>query len=189
MLMSTTLPHLITAEEFWLSPQNGKHVELVRGEVRISTPVEANHGPPGANHGLVAGNVYFALRTWSAGKGHWVGVESGFRLNPDTVRGPDVALVLAKNIPTTGVPQEFWEIAPDLAVEVVSSHDTAGEVREKVLDYFAAGTQEIWLVYPATREVVIESRDRTSRAVGGDEVVTSLLLPGFTSSLASFFNA
>lgn len=61
----------MTAEEFWHSPQNGKHVELVRGEVQTSMP-------PGANHGLVAGNVYFALRTWSAGKGHWVGVESGF---------------------------------------------------------------------------------------------------------------
>lgn len=105
------------------------------------------------------------------------------------MRGPDVALVLAKNIPTTGVPVGFWEIPPDLAVEVVPPHDAASEVREKVLDYFTAGTQEIWLVYPATREVVIESRDRTSRAIGGDELVTSLLLPGFTASLADFFIA
>jgi Uncharacterized protein conserved in cyanobacteria len=53
--------------------------------------------------------------------------ETGFVLarNPDTVRAPDVAFVsmerAAQHLGHTG----FFEGAPDLAVEVVSPHDTA----------------------------------------------------------------
>lgn len=52
------------------------------------------------------------------------------RRSPDTGRGPDVSYVQADRIPAGGTPEDFWEIPPDLAVEVVSPSESAEEVRE-----------------------------------------------------------
>ena len=46
--------------------------------------------------------------------------ETGFMLSrePDTVRAPDVSFIAKENIPDSGIPEKYWDIAPDLAVEI-----------------------------------------------------------------------
>jgi Uma2 family endonuclease len=83
----------MTAEEFleWTQrPENeNRWFELVRGEV-IELPV------PAKIHGRVCINVGFILETYvrQRGFGYITGNDSGVILerDPDTVRGPDVAL-------------------------------------------------------------------------------------------------
>lgn len=60
--------------------------------------------------------------------------ETGFRIsrNPDTVRTPDVYFVSKERVPRGGPPEGYWDLAPDLAVEVVSPNDTAAGVQSKV---------------------------------------------------------
>ena len=80
--MGPVAQQLMTAEEFWLLPDNGMQRALVRGEV-------VEMVPPGAQHGGVASEMDFRLRSWAkSGPGGWVGVESGFILarDPDVVR-------------------------------------------------------------------------------------------------------
>lgn len=183
--MGTVTSRPMSAEEFFRLPGDAKRRSLVRGEV-----VETM--PPGGLHGTVASEIAFRLHTWAKGgpKGH-VGVESGFLLarNPDTVRGPDVYYVGPERAPNTGVPEAFWDIAPDLAVEVVSPGDGADEVRQKVRDYLAAGTRLVWLVYPRTREVVVHTPDGLSRAYGeGDTLEAFDALPGFACAVTQLFD-
>jgi Uma2 family endonuclease len=45
--------------------------------------------------------------------------------------------------------------APDLAVEVLSPTDTVSAMRRTIRQYFAAGAQYVWVVYPDTREVEV----------------------------------
>jgi Uma2 family endonuclease len=143
-------------------------------------------------HGIVAVNVSVLLRAWTrSAPGGFVGVESGFilRRDPDAVRGPDVFYVRADRIPTTGVPESFWEIAPDLAVEVVSPGEGAQEVREKVRDYLGAGAPLVWEVYPRTREVVVHTLDGLARTYGdGDRLEGFEALPGFVCAVAELFD-
>lgn len=183
--MEAAEPGLMTAEEFWCLPKNGKHRELVGGGV-----VETM--PPGGLHGIVALTLGALLRAWKGnGPGGFVGVESGFilRRDPDVVRGPDVFCVRADRIPAHGVPEAFWEIAPDLAVEVVSPGETAEEVREKVRDYLGAGTPLVWEVYPRTREVVVHTRDGLARTYGGGDSLEGFeALPGFSCTVAELFD-
>ena len=49
-------------------------------------------------------------------------VEAGYILahDPDTVRGLDVSYVRAKRIPPSGVPEGFWDLAPDLAADLIA---------------------------------------------------------------------
>ena len=64
------------------------------------------------------------------------------------MRAADVALVLNERIPATGVPDSFWDGAPDLAVEVLSPNDSPSDVLDKVRDYLAAGAEQVWVADP-----------------------------------------
>ena len=178
--MSSVAQRLLTVEEFWRLPGDGKHRELVRGEV-VELPLS------GGVHGAVVAALGSTLRSWASGADGAVSLKSGYVLarNPDTVRGPDVSYVRADRIPPDGVPQAFWPIAPDLAVEIVSPSETADEVRAKVRDYFAAGTPLVWTIYPRTREVVVHTADGLARAYSDSDTIEHPdVLPGFACAVA-----
>ena len=179
----TTQKTLITAEEFYLfCCENDGWYELVDGEV-----VEL--APPNDEHGEIAVNVGTAFNIYSRQRG--VGqarVETGYRLRrgPDTVRGPDVSFVFRPRVEGRG--SGFPVGAPDIAVEVVSPSDTAAEVARKVAEYLAAGSQRVWVVYPAGRQVLIHRADGSVPSYGGDDVITDEeLLPGFSLPLSEIF--
>ena len=182
--MDAVTQRALTAEEFWHLPGDGKRRELVRGEV-------VEELPPGGKHGAVALELGARLRGWTrGGPGGFAGVESEFvlRRDPHTVRGPDVSYVRAARIPSGGVPERFWEIPPDLAIEVVSPGESAETVREKVRDYLETGTPLVWVVYPKTREVVVHTPDGLARAYGpGDTLEGFDLLPGFVCPVGELF--
>lgn len=182
--MASAGPKSLTAVEFLRMPNHGKRTSLVRGEL-------IERKPPGAIHGLIAAVTTAILKNWSKASGHGlVGVESGFVLgrNPDTVRAPDVFFVRNSRLPADGVPEAFWELAPDLAVEIVSPKDTAIEIREKVRDYHSAGTSCVWVVYPRTREVVAFTPDGRSRTFSMEMMLSNpALLPGFEIPVSELF--
>ena len=184
--MSDVAQQLLTATDYWHLPDSGMQRALVRGEV-----VESMR--PGGRQGVIATILSTLLRLWArSGPRGVVGVESGFVLgrNPDTVRGPDVFYIRAARIPPGGIPEAFWEIAPDLAVEVVSPTETAEEVREKVRDYLGAGTPLVWVLYPRTQEVVAHTPDGLARTLAaGDTLSAPDVLPGFSCTVAELFAA
>jgi Uma2 family endonuclease/predicted nucleic acid-binding protein len=108
--------------------------------------------------------------------------------DPDTVRGVDVGFVRASRIPASGRPVQFWEGAPDLAVEVVSPSDTMEEVEEKVDDYLTAGTSAVWVVNPRRRSVTVHRTAtnpiilRENDMLDGQDVVV-----GFQCKVAQLF--
>lgn len=182
--MSSIAQRLLTAQEYWELPGDGKHTELVRGEVTKSMP-------PGGIHGEVAGAVLMLLRLWiKQGAGGYAAVEAGYILShtPDTVRGPDVSYVRADRIPPGGVPEAFWHLAPDLAVEVVSPNETVKEIQEKVQDFLTAGTPLVWVIYPRGRAVVVYTADGLARTYRGEDVLEQAeALPGFSCRVSELF--
>ncbi len=182
--MSAVAQHLITAEDLWLMPVTDTRRELVRGEV-----VEIM--PPGGRHGAIAVVLAMFLRLWTQKSTRgYVGVVAGYilRRNPDTVRGPDVSYIRADRIPTSGIPEGFWTLAPDLAVEIVSPSETADEVREKVRDFLNAGTPVVWTIYPRTQEIVVHTPDGLARTYNSDDVLEyPNVLPGFSCKVGELF--
>jgi Uma2 family endonuclease len=119
-------------------------------------------------------------------------VELLFRIDVgrDLKRRPDLAFVSVARWPFgKRVPKgEAWDMVPDLAVEVVSPSNGAAEIVEKVRDYFQAGTQLVWVIYPGTRQVYVYTSMSDVRIVlepadldGGD------LLRGFRLPLNRLF--
>lgn len=182
----TTTEKLVTANDLLALSGGGKRYELAHG--RLVTMAAA-----GGKHGQIA--ITMGGLIWAFVKEKNLGVvmaaEMGFWLgtDPDTVRAPDVAFVATENLPEDGIPDGFCPGPPDLAVEIVSPHDRADEIFEKVNDYLNAGTLLVWVVYPASKLVaeyksLDESRvlDDTSTLNGGE------VLPGFSLPVAQLFD-
>ncbi|NJO81903.1 MAG: Uma2 family endonuclease [Blastochloris sp.] len=182
--MVAVTPQLLTAAAFWALPDDGTRRELVRGEVLITMP-------PGGKHGTIAANLSALLLMWAKSGNHGVvSVEAGFLLahDPDVLRGPDISFVRSERIPPTGVPEAFWEQAPDLAIEIVSPSETAEIVREKVRDFLAAGTPSVWVIYPRTREVLVHRPDGSIHVrTEADRLDDPAILPGFQCQVQELF--
>ncbi|MBI4482928.1 MAG: Uma2 family endonuclease [Acidobacteria bacterium] len=147
-----TTKALMTADDLLKLPRDNYKYELVQGElIKMS--------PTGARHGQLAVRIARALGDYVEKRhlGVVCAAETGFKLftNPDTVRAPDASFVSARRIPGGQVPESFWPLAPDLAVEVISPTDRFAEIQTKVKEYLDAGTRVVWVVDPKTRTVTV----------------------------------
>ena len=176
---------LMTADDFYLfCCQNDGRYELVDGEVVEMAPVSRMHGRTAINIGAAFHN-YCQI----SGSG-WSEVEVGYRVRtgPDTVRGPDVSLVLGEAANLEEDQRGFLLGAPDIAVEIISPSNTVAEIERKVADYLAAGSRRVWVAYPSSRSVVVHRADDTDITYTGDDVITDEeLLPGFSLQLPEIF--
>ena len=111
------------------------------------------------------------------------------RLFPGLVRIPDVAFagwdrLPGRRRPVAPIPQ----IAPDLAVEVLSQSNTAAEMARKRQEYFSAGVRLVWLVDPASRMIdVFTSENQFTRLTEADTLDGGDVLPGFRLPLRDVF--
>ena len=180
---ASRIERLLTAEEFWALPDvPGKRYELVRGE-----PVEIP--PAGAAQGLIVSSICYLLLTFVSSRelGCVCGDGVGYILarDPDLVRIPDVSFVARERVPAGGIPEGFWPLAPDLAVEIVSPNDRAEEVQGKVREYLAAGSRLVWVVWPRLRLVTVHEAGGGYRELGPDDDLDGGdVLPGFRVRVA-----
>jgi Uma2 family endonuclease len=111
------------------------------------------------------------------------------RLAPQLVRIPDVAFLSWDRLPGRRVPDEpVPELAPDLAVEVLSESNTPAEMARKRQEYFNAGVRLVWFVDPDARTVEVYTAPDQSTALNeGDTLDGGAVLPGFAVPLRELF--
>jgi Uma2 family endonuclease len=183
-LRSRIPSRLLTAEEFSeLDIPDGK-AELVRGRV---VPLTF----PTARHALVTLKIgAYLLSFVEAHRLGYVLVETGYVLerDPDTVRGPDVAFVSSERMGGRPLPEKWFALAPDLAVEVISPSERPKHIREKVRDWFAGGARLIWLVYPRSKNIYVLRAPGEVQILGPDDTLSGEdVMPGFTCKVADLF--
>ena len=80
------------------------------------------------------------------------------------------------------------DLAPDLAVEVLSKSNSRGEMQRKLRDYFAAGTKLVWYVDPKKRTVRVYTDPDNAATLTEDRTLDGGdVLPGFTLRLRELF--
>ena len=173
---------LLTAEQFDNYPFEEDKRYTRRGEL-IETE------KPAYWHNHASGTLLFALNRHlkSSSLGEVFVSENVYGLAPSTRRSPDAAVILgdrqeelkdAKVIP----------IIPDIAAEILSSSETPRVIHRKLKQYFEAGVKKVWLIDPDSREVEVwRGATLPDHALGTGEILTSLLLPGFSLPLAELF--
>ena len=90
----------------------------------------------------------------------YVPVDVMIRKNPLRTRQPDLLYISFEQLQRYGLNEieelPFFDVAPDLVVEIVSPSESPRQVADKLADYQRIGVQECWLVRSAegTIEVV-----------------------------------
>lgn len=165
--MATTT-NLLSWAEFEQLPDDGMHHEIIEGEL-------INYPPPKWKHSDVASNAFVALlplRQNGLGRVH---AEAGYKIshNPPSWIQPDVSFVRAERIDTVA-PGGYLTGAPELAVEIVSPSESAIDLDRKVEALLAAGSQQVWVVYPVSRKVRVFLSDGTSYSRGNGDTLSFL---------------
>lgn len=188
VIMQQQVINAATFAQLMLEPEydNEHRIELIEGEIVQMSKL-------GGLHGLIAGNVFGFLWNYARENqlGYVTAAETGYILarrpdGRDSVRGLDVGFIRNERLPD-GMPQGHIPLAPDLAVEVVSEGNTAPNLHSKVLELQAAGTPLIWLIYPETRTVVVQTGNTAHTLTAEDVLDGGDVLPGFSLPIRQLF--
>jgi Uma2 family endonuclease len=158
--------------------------ELDEGEL-ILTP------SPTPRHNLVSFKLRRALSSFV--HQHSLGTvtsEVDFRLAPNVVRKPDVAFIATPQMTHFDLDQSPIEAPPSLAIEIISASNLAQDTAKKVRQYLDAGSQAVWLVYPALRLIEIHSRAGKQDVTEPSLLVEQQMFAGqkFSLSLTALFD-
>lgn len=123
--------------------------------------------------------------------GFLTGADGPYSLEEDQIRFPDVAFIKWEDVPPDadpGTPMPDWKIS--LAVEAISPGNTRDEMNRKLKDYFAAGVELVWYIYPIERVVrVYKSEEDCQTLTDADELDGGEVLPGFRVTVRELFDA
>ena len=183
---------LVTAEEFWeMQAQfQNQRAELINGKVINMAPAGGQHGVEAFAIGLLLG-IYVKKKKL----GVMCAAETGFILEDKTVRAPDAAFISQARLEENRGKmdgkirtEKFWPFAPDLAVEVVSPGDRAGEVADKVRDWLKSGVRLVWVIYPRSQTIHVFTAPETMQILEADSILTGgEIVPGFSCKIGEIF--
>ncbi len=172
----------MTAEDLLHLNLQETRAELVGGVLVVREPAGLRHGDVAMQLGAAV-----AVHAREHGLGRTFAAETGFTLrrNPDTVRAADVAFIANARLPERDT-RGFAEVAPDLAIEVLSPDDRPGEVLSQVADWLSAGCRLVWVIDPVREEGRVDRGDGTQTLLSASDVLDGEdVLPGFTCPLAA----
>ena len=183
MIVATpTEPKLVTGEELYAMGDIGP-AELIDGRIIKRTRADALHGKVELK---LACKLDDFVEERELGCVMTGGVGIYIRRNPDRVRAADVAVFSKERLPE--MPDTYIEAAPELAVEIMSPTDLWSNVRTKIDDYFSIGVEQVWIVEPDTRSVLVFHSATAFAKLGIDDtLVGDGALAGFTLPIATLF--
>jgi len=114
-----------------------------------------------------------------------------FMAEPDVMltaiqmRRPDMAYFTKAQIQSG---RQGEDVIPAFVVEVLSESDQAYRIEEKVAEYFKAGVQVVWNIFPESEVVyVYTSRKQVTICLEDDICSAAPVLPDFAISVSTLF--
>ncbi|GIL13497.1 MAG: hypothetical protein BroJett038_22170 [Chloroflexota bacterium] len=180
----------LTVDDLLQLDTQDRRFEVINGEIIEMQPTSILHV-------IMMSNVFEILKAYAVS--HRLGfvfpdnllyilhmdVETGVR----ETRSPDVSFVRKGRITrSTDLTRPFLG-APDLAVEVVSSGEDADMLLAKIRDYFAYGSEQVWVLYPTQRELhqFIRGEKGARHYTDGDVLAAETLFPGLALRINDLF--
>jgi Uma2 family endonuclease len=184
--MSTaTLEALLTAEEFYRLPDDGRRTELVRGKVVEMPPTGKRHGKTCAwiAHLLITHAVEHDCGTVMSND---AGVVT--ERDPDSVRAPDLSFFSYDRLPKDDDSDGYAEVVPNVVFEVRSPSERWKAVLRKVNEYIEGGALAVCIVDPDECKVYVFRPDApVSELSVADELLLPEIPPGFRVPVARLF--
>ena len=163
--------HQIPLEEWMQNPPDNR--EWVDGQLVEKNGMTLKHG-----------NVQAELATYwrnyitSSRQGGKVYTDAPCRTHKQG-RRPDVAYLTPELLAQFGkaavLPQSF-----PLSAEIVSPTDLAEDVIAKAQEYLLSGGEEVWLVFPESKWIIVVTQNQQLVFTSGKTVSTQIVLQGFS---------
>ena len=159
-------------------------VELVNGTL-VEKPVRLRESVIASRVIRRLGNVVEPNRL-----GLVSGEQGMIRMLMGNVRMPDVAYFRREDLPGGQLPPKpAPQLAPALAVEVLSAGNTDEEMRIKVREYFQSGVRIVWMLDPETQTLRVYDAPERFRQLTRDDVLDGGdVLPGFACRVGELFD-
>lgn len=161
----------ISLEQWMQNPPDDR--EWVDGELVEKNGMTLKHSRIQSNLGTCWKNYKN-----SSGQGGEVYTEPPCRTNRQG-RKPDVAYLTPELLAQFGevavLPQSF-----PLSAEIVSHTDFAEDVIAKAYEYLQSGGEEVWLVFPENKWIIIVTENQQLVFTSGKIVTTQTVLQGFS---------
>jgi len=182
---------LMTLDELLALGEDAR-IEIINGEV-VEKPMA------GATHNVIVGNTFRVLDAHVLNEGIGTVFTDGLTYLMFSLAGglkdsfmPDVSFVRNENFPLRWNPDNPHPGVPDLAVEVISPSETVEDVQTKLRTYLEKGTEQVWIMYPKTREIHQYRRDnnpeiRIYRASRLEAINAESLFPGLQLTTDDIF--
>ncbi len=182
----TTKPKLITADELLELYSKGVRGELIQG-------VLCETMPTGGQHGKIAAIIISILMNFIRPQrlGTVAGTDAGVLLDRSTnlVREPDVAFFSVNKLALDAVVTGYYEMVPDLVVEIASPGDTNVQSHDKARMWLSFGVPIVWEVLPGRRSVNVHQLNRPIAALEEDDTLDGGdVLPGFSCQVREIFD-
>lgn len=169
-MVTAIIPETISLDDFLAHP--AEHMEWVDGQLVETKGMTVKHSEIQANLTSLWKN--YITESQNGGK---VYVELPCRTKKQG-RRPDVSYLTPELVNqfgnATSLPQ-----SPPLIAEIASPDDAGDGLLLKAQEYLDSGCQEVWLVFPEARMVLLLTANQTLGFNPGEMVTTQLLLPGF----------
>ena len=189
----------IPLERIWFHPAPGTATEkdVIRAEERENRLFELVDGTLvekaiGFEESRVAIELSYLIMSYldQNDLGICVGADGMMRIAPGLVRIPDLSFITWDRLPGRESPREpIPDLAPDLAVEVLSEGNTKPEMARKVREYFDAGVTLVWLIDPRKRTARVFSTIEKLTLVRADQALDGgVVLPGFAVRLCDLLD-
>lgn len=171
----------MTEQDFMCLPDDGRKYDLVDGE-----PKEV---PAGFEHDVIGINLAMRIGPYARGRGVLAGSQAGFRMVNGNIRCPDLSFTARERLPGGRPNRGFGDVAPDLCIEIISPSEERAEMQDKVEEYFGAGAQQVWQLFPDEMRVrIFLSPGDFTDYFEEEEISAEDLLPGFICRVSEFFD-
>lgn len=176
--MATTT-HLTIDDFERLPAEMAENHELVDGEL---VPVSGNNLKHNSIKMRLSALIHHAVVEQSLGT---VVTEQEYDFDGNA-HGPDISFFDVSKEALADPNKRVQRFVPDLAIEIVSTHDTFNSLVSKKNRYRSCGTEEVWIISPESREVLVYST-RGDHILREDATLATELIPGFQIPVKQLF--
>ena len=169
----------LTGAEFDALPyEEGRQWELLEGDL-IDVP------SPTARHQLLMGDLFISLRLYLRSRQTGTVLpDVEFAIGPNIRLRPDVAVLLEVRWRSLDLDVSPVPGSPDIAIEIISPSERAGESARKVKTYLKHGVQEVWQLFPLTSDILVHRADSTITVLRETDILSTPLLPDWQMTVA-----
>ena len=169
----------LTGAEFDALPYDeGRLWELLEGDL-IDVP------SPTPRHQILLVKLFTSLQGYFVdGQAGGALPEMEFAMGPNIRLRPDVSVLLEAKWHVLDIDLSPVPGSPDIAIEIISPSERAGDSARKVKTYLKHGVQEVWQLFPLSSDILVHRAGSIITVLRENDILSTPVLPDWQIAVA-----